>query len=92
MAVSGNFLLEVQVLNFSNTNGDCGLIDLCDPYIDEMCLDAQSEEEEGQECSLAVSTANLDLEDGLPKAGNLFATARPWPVSSIATNRNNLLS
>ena len=80
VAVYGNFLLEVQVLHFSNSDSDCGPVDECDLYIDGMCLDPQSGKT-GQECSLAASTDDLDLYKGLPMTGNLSASSQPWPVS-----------
>ena len=82
--VSGNFQLEVEVVRFHDPINSCGIIViLCDPYIDEMCLDPKAEEEEeGQECSLAVSTADLDLED-FPRTQNIAVMAQPWPVCEI---------
>lgn len=87
VTVSGDFLLEVQVLRVNDSVNDCGGgFDVCDLYIDELCLDSQSEApgsvEEGEACSLAVSTDDLDLEEGLPRTGNLSAVAQPWPVCS----------
>ena len=90
VAVYGNFLLEVQVLHFINSDSDCGPGDECDLYIDEMCLDPQSGETE-QECSLAASTGDLDLYKGLPMTGNLSVSSKPWPVSSSLALENNSL-
>ena len=86
MAVSGNFQLEVQVVRVRDPVDDCGGgIDVCDLYIDEMCLDPQFEEpgseEEEQDCSLTRFTNNVDLEGGLPRTRTLSVTNQPWPVS-----------
>ena len=86
MVVSGNFELEVQVVRVRDPVDDCGAWpEVCDLYIDEMCLDPQSEEpgseEEEQDCSLTRFTNNVDLEDGLPRTRTLSVTNQPWPVS-----------
>ena len=91
MAVTGNFQLEVQVVRFRDPVNDCGGgIDVCDLYIDEMCLDPQFEEpgseEEDQDCSLIEYENNLDLESGLPKTRTLSVTNQPWPVSCQLLN------
>ena len=73
------------MLRVNDSVNDCGGgFDVCDLYIDELCLDSQSEAhgsvEEREACSLAVSTDNLDLEKGLPRTGNLSVVSQPWPV------------
>ena len=85
MAVSGNFQLEVQVVRVSDPVDDCRAgregLDVCQLYIDEMCLDPQSEE---QDCSLIESTSDLDLDSGLPRTRTLTVTNQPWPVSRVS--------
>ena len=76
----------MQVVRVRDPVNDCGGgIDLCQLYIDEMCLDPQIEEpgseEEEQECSLIKDENDLDLESGLPKTRTLSVTNQPWPVS-----------
>ncbi|CAI8051461.1 Fat-like cadherin-related tumor suppressor homolog [Geodia barretti] len=85
VAVTGNFQLEVQVVRVRDSVDDCGWWpEVCDLYIDEMCLDPQFEEpgseEEDQDCSLIEYENNLDLESGLPKTRTLSVTNQPWPV------------
>ena len=70
-------------MEFHDSVDDCGiLLDVCALYIDEMCLDAGSEEPQ-EECSLGESDRDLDLRSGLPKRKTFSVISQPWPVSSF---------
>ena len=78
----------MQVVRVRDSVNDCGVglgFDVCQLYIDEMCLDPQFEEpgseEEDQDCSFIEYGNDLDLESGLPETRTLSVTNQPWPVS-----------
>ena len=78
----------MQVVRVGDSVNDCGGgIDLCQLYIDKICLDPQFEEPGSeQECSLVEHENDLDLFSGLPNTRTLAVTAQPWPVCEINKN------
>ena len=72
------------MVGFSDPVGECGWFDSCHPYIDDICLKPQSEDQESadENCSLGKFSGTLNLEEGLPKTES-FRNTQPWPVSVL---------
>ena len=85
-----NFRLEIRVVDFSNSNNDCGF-DGCDLFINSLCLDPLSDVCVKGSCSLDEDSRDLNLESGLPKTTLLTSESQPWPVSK-SVNCIKLLS
>ena len=75
-----NFRLEIRVVDFSNSNNDCGF-DGCQLFINNLCLDPLNDVCVKGSCSLDGDSRDLDLESGLPKTTFLTSESQPWPVS-----------
>ena len=80
--VTANFRLEITVVDFSNSDNDCG-DDGCDLYINRFCLDPLNDVCNKGSCSLDEDSMNLDLERGLPKTTSLTSHSQSWPVSEV---------
>ena len=80
--VTANFRLEIRVVDFSNSNNNCGG-DGCDLYINYLCLDPLNDVCVKGSCSLDGDSRDLDLERGLPKTTSLTSESQPWPVSEV---------
>ena len=81
----------MEVTDVHDPIDDCGGgVERCHLYIEEFCLDPQSEElhydeEEEEECSLIEIENNFfDLDSDLPKTKTLFVTNHYWPVKVSA--------
>ena len=88
----GKYEFQVQVRDFDDSVDDCGGgFDICDLYIDDMCLSplpgpGSGERGEDEECSLGERSKNVDIESGLPRTVSINSdTTQPWPVSINST-------
>ena len=80
--VESQFELDIRVVDFSDRVGDCGgMLDVCQLYIDKICLDPQSNYD--QSCTLGALTRETDLDSGLPKNRAFSVDTKPWPVSIL---------